>query len=75
MSRGGPEFKPSEKAQRMLFRRGDDGVNYDVTLFDFDDKGTNLAITARLVALGAFLFIDFGNADQTSESLTRFRSP
>lgn len=71
----GPEFKPSEKAQRMLFRRGDDGVNYDVTLFDFDDKGTNLAMTARLVALGAFLFIDFGNADPDKRKFNEIPFP
>jgi hypothetical protein len=56
-------FKHGEKSGRMVFRKSADGTEYEVTLFDSDEKGMNLALTARLVRLGNFSFIDFGTAD------------
>jgi hypothetical protein len=56
-------FKHGEKSQRMVFRKSADSTEYEVTLFDSDEKGTNLALTARLVRLGNYSFIDFGTPD------------
>jgi len=56
-------FKHGEKSQRMAFRKSADSTEYEVTLFDSDNKGMNLALTARMVHLGNFHFIDFGTAD------------
>jgi len=56
-------FKHGEKSGRMVFRKSADSTEYEVTLFDSDEKGTNLALTARMVRLGNFHFIDFGTAD------------
>lgn len=47
----------------MVFRKSADGTEYQVTLFNFDEKGLNLAITVHLVRLGDFVFIDFGTPD------------
>jgi len=56
-------FKHGEKSGRLVFRKSADGTEYEVTLFDSNVKGPNLALTARIVRLGTFSFIDFGTAD------------
>jgi hypothetical protein len=56
-------YKHGEKSQRMVFQKSADGTEYEVTLFDSNKKGMNLALTARMVRLGNFSFIDFGTAD------------
>lgn len=56
-------FKHGEDSYRMVFRKSADGTEYEVTLFDFDVKGMNVATAARLVRLADFLFIDFGTAN------------
>jgi hypothetical protein len=53
-------FTHGAKSERMVFRKIADSEEYEVTLFDFDEKGVNLALTAHIVRLGNFLFIDFG---------------
>ncbi len=59
----GASFKHEEKSERMVFRKSADSTGYEVTLFDFDEKGMNLALTAHMVRLGNFSFIDFGTPD------------
>jgi hypothetical protein len=53
-------FTPGAKSERMVFRKSADSEEYEVTLFDFDEKGVNPALTAHIVRLGSFTFIDFG---------------
>ncbi len=53
-------FTHGAKSERMVFRKSADGKEYEVTLFDFDETGVNLALTAHIVRLGNFTFIDFG---------------
>jgi len=53
-------FTHGAKSERMVFRKSADSKEYEVTLFDFDEKGVNLALTAHIVRLGNFTFIDFG---------------
>jgi hypothetical protein len=60
---GEASFKHGEKSARMVFRKGADGTEYEVTLFNFDEKGLNLVLTAHLVRLDNFSFIDFGTPD------------
>ena len=52
-----------------------DGGEYEVTLFDFDEKGMNLALTAHLVRLGTFSFIDFGTPDSDKRKLKEIPFP
>jgi hypothetical protein len=52
-------FTHGAKSERMVFRKIADSEEYEVTLFDFDEKGVNLALTAHIVRLGNFLFIDW----------------
>jgi len=59
----GATFTHGAESKRMIFRKSADGKEYEVTLFDFDDKGMNLALTAHMVRLGTFSFIDFGTPD------------
>jgi hypothetical protein len=47
----------------MLFRENADDTEYEVTIFDFDEKGMDLALTAHFVLLENSLFIDFGTLD------------
>jgi hypothetical protein len=56
----GASFTHGTKSERIVFRKSADGGEYEVTLFDFDEKGVNLALTAHIVRLGNFTFIDFG---------------
>ena len=56
-------FKPGEESGRIAFRKSAEGADYEVTFFDFDEKGTNLALTAHMVRLEDFFFIDFGTPD------------
>lgn len=60
---GGADAKPEDESTPIVFRKGEDGSSYDVTISNFDGKGLNVASTARLVRLGDFLFIDFGTPD------------
>jgi len=59
----GPEFKPGEQSARILFRRSGDDPEYETTVFDFDEHGTNIVCTGRLARLGTALFVDFGTRD------------
>jgi len=56
-------FKHGDKSGRVVFRKSADGTEYEVTLFDSDVKGPDLALIARIVRVGNFPFIDFGTAD------------
>jgi len=56
----GASFTHGAKSERMAFRKSADGAEYEVTLYDFDEKGVNLALTAHIVRLRNFTFIDFG---------------
>ena len=56
-------FKHGEKSGRISFRKNSDSTGYEATLFDFDEKGMNLALTVHIVRLGDFSFIDFGTPD------------
>ena len=56
-------FKPGAESGRMVFQRSGDSAEYEVTLFDFDEKGMNVVCTGRLTRLGSILFIDFGSPD------------
>jgi hypothetical protein len=56
----GAPFKHGEDSGRMVFRKSVDSSEYEVTLYDFDAQGADLAMTAHLVRLGNYLFIDFG---------------
>jgi len=56
-------FKHGEESGRIAFKKSADGAEYEVTVFDFDKQGMNLALTARLVRLGNFSFVDFGTPD------------
>jgi hypothetical protein len=59
----GASFTHGDKSERMVFLKSADSTEYEVTLFDFDNKGVNLAMTAIIVRLGTFFFIDFGTPD------------
>ncbi len=59
----GASFTHGAESKRMAFRKSADGKEYEVTLFDFDEKGMNLVLTAHMVRLGNFSFIDFGTPD------------
>jgi hypothetical protein len=59
----GASFTHGDKSERMVFRKSRDGKKYELTLFDFNNKGVNLAMTANIVRLGTFFFIDFGTPD------------
>jgi len=71
----GASFTHGGKSERMVFRKSADGKEYEVTLFDFDEKGVNLALTAHIVRLGNFTFIDFGTPNLDNESSEKFHSP
>jgi hypothetical protein len=60
---GDASFKHGGESGRVVFLKSADGGAYEVTFFDFDEKGLNLALTARLVRLGTYSFIDFGTPD------------
>ncbi len=71
----GVAFKAEEESARIVFRRSEDGFDYEVTLFDFDSKGLNLDCTGRLTRLGNGLFIDFGTPDTDKRKFTEFPFP
>jgi len=71
----GAAFKAEEESARIVFRRSEDGSDYEVTLFDFDSKGMNLDCTGRLIRLGNRLFIDFGTPDTDKRKFTEFPFP
>jgi hypothetical protein len=72
---GDGSFKHGERSGRMVFRKSADGTEYQVTLFDFDEKGLNLAIAAHLARLGNFVFIDFGTPDADKRKFKLFPFP
>jgi hypothetical protein len=59
----GADAKPDGDFAPMVFRRGADGLRYEVTISNFDGKGLTVVSTARLVRMGDVLFIDFGPRD------------
>jgi len=71
----GAKFKPGEESARIVFGRSQEGASYDVTLFDFDKKGMNLASNAHLCSLGSFLFIDFGSPDPDKRKFAEILFP
>ncbi len=71
----GAAFKAEEESKRIVFRRSEDGAEYEVTLFDFDSKGMNLNCTGRLIRLGNRLFIDFGTPDTDKRKFTEIPFP
>src|SRR4029077_1951671 len=71
----GVSFKHGEKSARMVFRKSADSTEYEVTLFDFDEKGVNLALTAHMVRLGNFSFIDFGTPDANKRKFKEIPFP
>ncbi|MCU1315378.1 MAG: hypothetical protein JWN63_700 [Candidatus Acidoferrum typicum] len=68
-------FKHKDKSGRMVFRKSAGSTEYEVTLFDFDEKGMNLALTARIVRLGDFTFIDFGTPDANKRKFREIPFP
>jgi len=54
---------PSEKPASVIFSDAEAESNYDVTIPKFNDAGGTLRATARLVRLGAYLFIDLETPD------------
>ncbi len=70
---GGASFKHGEESARIVFRKSADSTEYEVTLFD--EKGKNLALTARMVHLGNFSFIDFGTPDANKRKFREIPFP
>jgi len=70
---GGASFKHGEESARIDFRKSADSTKYEVTLFD--EKGKNLALTARMVHLGNFSFIDFGTPDANKRKFREIPFP
>ena len=71
----GASFKHKDKSGRMVFRKSSESNKYEVTLLDFDEKGMNVALTARLVQLGSFTFIDFGTPDANKRKFKEIPFP
>jgi hypothetical protein len=71
----GAPFKHGEDSGRMVFRKSVDSSEYEATLYDFDEKGVDLAMTAHLVRLGNYLFIDFGAPDMDKRKFSEVPFP
>jgi hypothetical protein len=71
----GASFQHGKKSGRIVFRKGTNVGEYDVTLIDFDEKGMNLAMTANVGRLGTFSFIDFGTPDSGRRKLKEIPFP
>ncbi len=72
---GDSTFKPGVESGRIVFRKSAEGTDYEVTIFDFDGKGMNVALTGRMVRLGNFSFIDFGTADADKREFSEIPFP
>ena len=70
---GGASFEHGKESSRIVFRKSADSTEYEVTLFD--EKGKNLALTARMVRLGDFSFIDFGTPDANKRKFREIPFP
>jgi len=71
----GASFKHGEKSGRIVFRKSRDGSEYEVTLFDFEEQGMNLALAACIGHLGDFSFIDFGTPNADKRKFKEFPFP
>jgi hypothetical protein len=55
------EGKPSSdgKKSRLLIRPSSDGQSYEMSVLNYADNGQTLLVSANLVAIDKFLFLDF----------------